>query len=257
MLKRVVHSLGLVDKNPRRKSKVRGTMTPSDFGLRSKELYVRVVHQGGQQEVYHHAFPASKLTAKYPGMCVARAQVFMAPHQAVLRPEEHLLLGHKYVVISCTDVEKLKRKHPQQCKTKEHNGVVTSEVNIISECHLSGHKPKENDKLSVPNEMINTRITLSPTPSECKIHENGEVKEPNILGKEKVNAEKDVCQGGEDVEVHCSAKDFYVGKDKLSRYSRRKGIKVKKPFLPPLPNGRSYRGLGWQPSLVTVQELSP
>ncbi|KAL2666682.1 hypothetical protein AAZV13_01G024200 [Glycine max] len=199
MLKRVVHSLGLVDKNPRRKSKVRGTMTPSDFGLRSKELYVRVVHQGGQQEVYHHAFPASKLTAKYPGMCVARAQVFMAPHQAVLRPEEHLLLGHKYVVISCTDVEKLKRKHPQQCKTKEHNGVVTSE---------------------------------------------------------KVNAEKDVCQGGEDVEVHCSAKDFYVGKDKLSRYSRRKGIKVKKPFLPPLPNGRSYRGLGWQPSLVTVQELS-
>ncbi|KAL3036725.1 hypothetical protein AAZX31_01G025200 [Glycine max] len=206
MLKRVVHSLGLVDKNPRRKSKVRGTMTPSDFGLRSKELYVRVVHQGGQQEVYHHAFPASKLTAKYPGMCVARAQVFMAPHQAVLRPEEHLLLGHKYVVISCTDVEKLKRKHPQQCKTKEHNGVVTSEVNIIR--------------------------------------------------KEKVNAEKDVCQGGEDVEVHCSAKDFYVGKDKLSRYSRRKGIKVKKPFLPPLPNGRSYRGLGWQPSLVTVQELS-
>lgn len=248
MLKHVVHSLGLVDKNPRRKSKVRGTKTIPDFGLRSKDLYVRVIHQGGLQD----AFPASKLTAKYPGMCVARAQVFMAPHHSVLGPEEHLLLGHKYVIISCKDVEKLKRKHPQQCKTKEHNGVVTLEANIIRS--PSGHKPKENDKLSVPNEMINTRTTLSP--SECKIHENCEVKEPNILGKEKVNAEKDVCQGGEDVEVHCSAKDFYVGKDKLSRYSRRKGIKVKKPFLPPLPNGRSYRGLGWQPSLVTVQELS-
>ncbi|KAL3031588.1 hypothetical protein AAZX31_02G037100 [Glycine max] len=246
MLKRVVHSLGLVDKNPRRKSKVRGTKTIPDFGLRSKDLYVKGDSSGWTTRCISGIQVDSEVSRD---VCCKS----MAPHHSVLRPEEHLLLGHKYVIISCKDVEKLKRKHPQQCKTKEHNGVVTLEANIIRS--PSGHKPKENDKLSVPNEMINTRTTLSP--SECKIHENCEVKEPNILGKEKVNEEMDVCQGGEDIEVHCSAKDFYVGKDKSVRYSRRKEIKVKKPFSPPLPEGRSYRGLGWQPSLVTVQELSP
>ncbi|KAK7407221.1 hypothetical protein VNO78_08947 [Psophocarpus tetragonolobus] len=244
MLKRVVHSLGLVentDKYVRRKSKVRGTKTPSDFGLRSKDLHVRIVHQGGQQEVYHHAFPASKLMTKYPGMCVARAQVFKASHQAVLRPEENLLLGHKYVIISCRDVEKLKRKH---------NGLTALESNIIRS--PSGHKQEENDKISVPNEMINARITLSS--SECKMYENGEVKEAKGLREEKVNAEMDVSQGGGDAEeVHCSAKDFY----KSARYSRRKGIKVNKTFSPPLPKGRPYWGLGWKPSIGTVQELSP
>nr|KYP66288.1 hypothetical protein KK1_012576 [Cajanus cajan] len=250
MLKRVVHSLGLVehnDKNPRRKNNVRGTNTSPDFGLRSKDLYVRIVHQGGKQEVYHHAFPASMLMAKYPGMCVARAQVFMAPHHSVLRPEEHLLLGDKYVIMSCRDLEKLKRKHPQQVKTKEHNGVVTWEGNIIRS--PSEHSPKENDEVSIPKgvackDMMNTRITLSPI--ESKINEN---------------AEMNVSQGrGDDryvEEVHRTAKDFYVPKDKPARNSRRKGIKVKKPFSPPLPKGRSYRGLRWHPSLPTVQELSP
>ncbi|KAH1058600.1 hypothetical protein GYH30_002943 [Glycine max] len=200
MLKRVVHSLGLVDKNPRRKSKVRGTKTIPDFGLRSKDLYVKGDSSGWTTRCISGIQVDSEVSRD---VCCKS----MAPHHSVLRPEEHLLLGHKYVIISCKDVEKLKRKHPQQCKTKEHNGVVTLEANIIRS--PSGHKPKENDKLSVPNEMINTRTTLSP--SECKIHENCEVKEPNILGKEKVNEEMDVCQGGEDIEVHCSAKDFYVG----------------------------------------------
>lgn len=221
---------------------------------------MRIVHEGGQQELYHHAFPASKLMAKYPGMCVAREQVFGAPHESVLRPEEHLLLGHKYIIMSCRDVEKLRRKNHQQGKTKEHNGVETLEANITGS--LSGQKPKENDrhKFSVPNgvagtDMMNKRMTLSL--DACKINENGKVKEEKGLGEEKMNTKMNVSQGGGAVEeIHCTAKDFYVAKGKSERFSKRKGIKLKKPFSPPLPKGRSYRGLGWQPSLATVQELS-
>ncbi|CAJ1931360.1 unnamed protein product [Sphenostylis stenocarpa] len=257
MLKRVVNSLGLVEntnKNPR-KNKVRGTKTFPEDGLRTKDLYVRIVHKGGQQELCNHAFPASKLMAKYPGMCVARAQVFTAPQHSVLRPEEQLVLGHKYVIISCKDVEKLKRKRHQHGKTKEHNGVVNLKPNIIRSPR--GHKPKENDKNVVAgHDVMNTRITLSP--SECEVHENDEVKEANGDGGKKVNAEINVSLCGEDVEkVQCFAKDFYVAKVKSAKYSRKKGIKVKKTFSPPLPNGRSYRSLRWEPSLSTVPELSP
>lgn len=247
MLKRVVHSLGLVDhtdENPRRRNKVRGgTKASPDFGLRSKDSVVRIVLQGGQQEVYQHPLPSSKLMAKYPGMFVAKPEVFKAPHQSLLLPQELLLLGHKYIMISSRDLEKLKLKHQQQDKTKELNDVVetpekTLETRVTSRSPR-GHKNKE---------IVDTRITLSP--NECKTHEKGEVKEAKMI----------LSQGGEDVEEsYCSAKDFYVPpKDKSTRYSRRRGIKgKKKPFVPPLPKARLYRGLGWQPSLATVHELSP
>lgn len=53
------------------------------------------------------------------------------------------------------------------------------------------------------------------------------------------------------------ASDFYASKGRWSRSSSRKGIKGKKPFKPPLPKAKSCRGLGWEPSLRSVQELSP
>ncbi|WVZ11138.1 hypothetical protein V8G54_015668, partial [Vigna mungo] len=176
-----VHSLGLVentDKNPT-KNKVRGTKTFLEFGLQTKDPYVRTVR--GQQEIYHHAFPASMLMTKYPGMCVARTQVFTAPDHSVLRPEEHLLPGHKYVIISCKKVEK--RKRHQQAETKEHNGVVTLEPNIIRSPR--GHKPEESHRNVVGGlDVMNRRITLSRI--ECKVHENDEVKEANGQGGKKV-----------------------------------------------------------------------
>lgn len=247
MLKRVVHSLGLVGQHtdhkddPRRKSKVRGTS--------KKDFVVRIVHEGGEVEVYPHAISASKLMAKYPGMCVAKPEIFTVPHQSVLWPQDHLLLGHKYIIISNGKVEKLKRKYAQQGKTKEVSRVVTQET-LEARTTKSPweHKSKENCKISVGNEvasqeMMDKRITLSP--NGCKIQENYMVKE------EKVNAKMNHVQ-----EYFCSAKDFSVPKEKITRYSRRKGIKGKKPFVPPLPKARSYRGLGWQPSLPTVQEIS-
>ncbi|XP_030449786.1 uncharacterized protein LOC115672142 [Syzygium oleosum] len=55
----------------------------------------------------------------------------------------------------------------------------------------------------------------------------------------------------------CSANDFYTSKDRWSGCSRRKrGIK-KQPFVPPIPRARTLHSMTWEPSLSSVQELSP
>uniref|UniRef100_A0A803PGW3 Uncharacterized protein n=1 Tax=Cannabis sativa TaxID=3483 RepID=A0A803PGW3_CANSA len=54
-----------------------------------------------------------------------------------------------------------------------------------------------------------------------------------------------------------SAKELYASKEKLSRNLLVKGIRKRKPFVPPLPKSRAYRGPMWEPSLTSVQELSP
>lgn len=134
----------------------------------------------------------------------------------------------------------------------EHTNENPRRKNKVKRKHPRQEKTKENSKTSVPN-----GVTVPP--NESIIHENCEVNEAN-LGEEKVNiAKMNMSQGGEDAEdSYFSAKEFYVSKGKSSiRYSRRKGIKGKKPFVAPLPKGRLYRGLGWKPSLATVDDLSP
>ncbi|KAF9677875.1 hypothetical protein SADUNF_Sadunf08G0153200 [Salix dunnii] len=54
-----------------------------------------------------------------------------------------------------------------------------------------------------------------------------------------------------------SAKEFYASKDTWPRYKVRRAVKVKKPFVPPLPMARSLRVSVWEPSLTSVQEVSP
>ncbi|KHN34849.1 hypothetical protein glysoja_042161 [Glycine soja] len=229
---------------------------------------------GGHQEVYRHAVPASQLMRKYPGMCVARPEVFKVPHQSVLWHEEILVPGHRYILISFRHVEKLKRKLLEEEKNKEANGVVL-ETKTRSP---SGHK----DKVKVPNgvaghETLETKITngLSHKENE-KMKETNGVSGQGVLEtrltvspKDKVNTEETVDtnmegslgEGGVE-ESFSSARDFYVPKEKststTTRPPRRKGIKGKKPFEAPLPKQRLYnRGLGWQPSLPSVKELSP
>ncbi|CAJ1940207.1 unnamed protein product [Sphenostylis stenocarpa] len=274
MLKRVVHSLGLVEhreKGSRRKNHQR---RPSpELYSQSKEFVVKITHAGGHQELYRHAVPASKLMTKYPGMCVARPEVFKVPHQSVLWREEILVPGHKYILISFRDVEKLKRKIIEEEKSKEgnNNGVVLE---------TKTRSPK--DRVQVPNgvaghETLDTWINSGNSPKET-----GKMKEPNgVAGqgvlerrtnlspkgqgsnsavKETVDTNMDgsINEGGAEDSFY-SAKDFYVRKEKSTtpRPSRRKGIKGKKPFVAPLPKLRPYRSLGWQPSLPTVKELSP
>lgn len=54
-----------------------------------------------------------------------------------------------------------------------------------------------------------------------------------------------------------SAKEFYAPKGKSPRSLLIKGIRKKKPFVPPLPKSKSFKGPGWEPSLTSVQEISP
>ncbi|KAJ1396698.1 hypothetical protein SESBI_32370 [Sesbania bispinosa] len=276
MLKRVAHSLGLVEHIDSKdsKSKKKGSRASPDFSSQSKDFVVKITHAGGQQELYRHAVPASKLMKKYPGMCVARPEVFKVPHQSVLWREDLLLPGHKYILISFRDVEKLKRKHPEQGKTKEPNGVVVKETLDIKAMSPSGHKYRENGKMKVPNgvaphETLDVEITRSPSGLSHK--ENGKMKDPNgVAGQEMletrtmlspseevVNTKMDETVGEVLEDSFVCAKDFYVPKEKPTRSSRRRGIRAKKPFVPPLPKARLYRSLGWQPSLPTVKEHSP
>ncbi|TKY58693.1 hypothetical protein E2542_SST15762 [Spatholobus suberectus] len=299
MLKRVAHSLGLVEhrekdsrrknreKDSRRKNREKDSRTKNHLKGReaspesysqSKDFVVRITHAGGHQERFRHAVPASMLMTRYPGMCVARPEVFKFPHQSVLWDEEILVPGHKYILIPFRDVEKLKRKL-EEGKSTETDGVVLETKTRSPSGHKvkvkvsngvaghealdtkinSGHSPKENGKMKEPNgvagqRVMETRTTVSPKGQGS----NSVVKEAKGLGEEIVDTNIDSSLGEEGVEDYFfSAKDFYVPKEKPTRSSRRKGIKGKKPFVPPLPKPRPYRSSGWQPSLPTVKELSP
>lgn len=263
-LKRVAHSLGLVeqtDKDCRRKDQLRGNnkASPDFISQGSKDIFVRIVRAGGKQEFYQHAIFASKLMEKNPGMCIARPEVFRSPHRSVLWPEERLVPGEKYILIPFRDVEKLKRKLSEEGETRESNGVVAQD-------------------------LLNFETTRSPNNGHQKVRENGETKSPKGMGQEKIeaikssnlppsgsiieedtkvseifNAKEDQSLDGGTVEESSSfssAKEFYCNeKPSSTKYPKRKGIKGKKPFAPPL-KVRSYRSFGWQPSLPTVQELS-
>lgn len=53
-----------------------------------------------------------------------------------------------------------------------------------------------------------------------------------------------------------SAKDFYVSGNRLS-VLRRGMAEKKKGFTPPIKKTRRWQGTGWEPSLDSVEELSP
>ncbi|XP_050204539.1 uncharacterized protein LOC126654648 [Mercurialis annua] len=204
MLKACVNLLGQnQDSHKKSKRKEELEIASISFSLRSqsRDFYVRIVHAGGREDLYPHEVPVSQLMEKYPGMCVARPEVFKNPQKSLLRPDETLLPGHKYLMIPTTTARKLKRK-----QTK---------------------KGKASGNAHVKNEMSDVNITW--------------------------NAGKD----GSDESVS-SAKEFYVSKGRWSKDSKRssrKSVKLKKPFVPPLP--KTIRVQGWEPSLTSVQELSP
>ncbi|WCJ38538.1 hypothetical protein M5689_019595 [Euphorbia peplus] len=185
------------------KEEVGGGLVSLSFLSQSKEFCVRIVHAGGREELYQHAVPASHVMDKYPGMCVARPEVFKNPQKSVLRPDEDLLPGHKYLILPSTTARKLKRKQIERRKAmgRDNGRDEASDVNITWD--LS----KESSDVSVS-----------------------------------------------------SAKDFYNSKSKLSRDSKRsvrRGVRAKKAFVPPLPKTRTFRAPNWEPSLTSVQEVSP
>ncbi|XWS34724.1 hypothetical protein CRYUN_Cryun21dG0062400 [Craigia yunnanensis] len=191
------------------KKNLGGAPMSVDLSLQSRDISVRIVHAGGQEELYQNSVPVSHLMEKYPGMCIARPEVFKNPHGSLLWPEDRLLPGQKYYIIPSTTAQKLKRRHHEKVKVE------------------GAAEGREG--------MSDARITW-------------DVSGENL--EESAN----------------SAKEFYltkpskvskVPKERQSKYSLREGGRVKKPFVPPLPRTRLLRESGWEPSLTSVQELSP
>ncbi|KAI4314389.1 hypothetical protein L6164_027303 [Bauhinia variegata] len=283
MLKQIGYSLGLVEKRERDlnvKRRLRKAKASPDFSFRSKDIFVRVVHQGGKEQLYQHAIPASYLMERNAGMCVAHPEVFKSPHESVLWPEELLLPGRKYFIVPCKAVEKLKQKYGEEegqemldanntakspggheVTENGRNNTAKSpgghEVTVNGRSNTTKSRSGQNGRIREPNEVgqeiPDAKTNLSPAGD--KIKEKG--KEANGAGHETLNSKVNQFQGGASAEeTFCSAKDFYVSKDHWA-IKKRRGLRGKKPFVPPLPKTRPYRGFGWQPSLVSVEELSP
>ncbi|KAF9590242.1 hypothetical protein IFM89_032020 [Coptis chinensis] len=71
--------------------------------------------------------------------------------------------------------------------------------------------------------------------------------------KKSVDEEEDSFE-----DSFCSAKDFFICREKWFRYSMiHSGRDVDKPFAPPIKKPRMWKVLGWQPSLTSVEEVSP
>ncbi|KAJ8758893.1 hypothetical protein K2173_002672 [Erythroxylum novogranatense] len=168
-----------------KKKELEGASVSLDLCRSSKDFSVRIIHAGGRVERYQHALPASQLMEKYPGMCIARPDVFKDPDGSLLKPNEDLLPGLKYLMIPSSTARKLKHKHKEK-----------------------------DEKLKGPaDDMLDVNITW--------------------------NDNKDLSD-----ESFCSAKDFYASKDRWSRCSVKKRTRI-------------FRGSGWEPSLTSVEELSP
>lgn len=186
---------GSYETESRRTKELGGATESLDMSsLLSRKIAVRIIHPGRREELYQNAIPASQLMEKYPGMSIARPEVFTNPHESLLYPEDELLPGQKYYIVPSTTVQKLKRKHPQKSRVEEENW-------------------NGNPIVDVGRESMEESI--------------------------------------------CYANEFYASRSRWTKFTPKKGIRAKKPFKPPFPRAKSSRGLGWEPSLSSVQELSP
>ncbi|KAK8627440.1 hypothetical protein V6N13_135051 [Hibiscus sabdariffa] len=205
MLKKCAALFGFLKRNNRdsgSKKDVQGAPKSVDFS-QSRDMSLRIVHAGGKEELYQNALPVSYLMKKYPGMCIARPEVFTNPDESLLWPGDSLLPAQKYYIIPSSTAQKLKRRHRKK--------------------KLPVRRTAKGGE-----ETPDARITW------------------DISGE---NLEESVY----------SAKEFYVSKpSKASKAPNagRKGTRIKKPFVPPLPKIAMFHESGWEPSLTSIQQLS-
>lgn len=63
-------------------------------------------------------------------------------------------------------------------------------------------------------------------------------------------------EDGGDISIF-SARDFFVSKERWSNLAVNKPVKEKRPFIPPIRRPRLRKEQDWEPSLTSIQELSP
>ncbi|XP_074589878.1 uncharacterized protein LOC141845774 [Curcuma longa] len=209
------------------------TVSLSAVDQQQKNSVVRIVLAGGMVELYGGAVSARLLMEKYPGLLVAKPEVFQRPHESVVSHREWLLPGQKFYLVPKSTLIKLRQNVSREDKQEEYR--------------LNLHKG--DDDYLVP------RSTL------IKLRQNEDKQEEYWLNLHK----GDDCRDDDDFSI-CSARDFYVSQENWVECFRKKLEKAKemqemeKPnFIPRLKKLRSRIGLlgGWQPSLSPVQELSP
>ncbi|XP_077229234.1 uncharacterized protein LOC143862126 [Tasmannia lanceolata] len=207
MLKKYLHALGFIQyfRGESRKKEPEEGLMSLEFSSQQNAWSVKIILPGRLVELYEGALPAAYVMEKYPGMCVARPEIFKRPQESLVRPEEWLLPGQKFYLVPLSTVKKI--------------------------------RSKQQEKLGGGNEAMDKEFKDS-------------------SGKNVING-----GDGEDCELSiCSAKDFYIARDKWSKCRLRKcgrGAREKKPFVPPIREIKLWQGFGWIPSLPSVKELSP
>lgn len=83
----------------------------------------------------------------------------------------------------------------------------------------------------------------------------GDESERKADDEKKADSSEEDTDNSDDSSSFCS-KDFYVSGKRLS-VLRRGLAEEKKGFTPPIKKTRKWQGTGWEPSLDSVEELSP
>lgn len=72
----------------------------------SKNMFVKIVYQGGRVEIHDRPILAAELLSRNPRCCVAHPDVFHQPY-AVVSPSTTLTLGQKYLIVPVHTITKL------------------------------------------------------------------------------------------------------------------------------------------------------
>ncbi|KAL7139870.1 hypothetical protein ABFS83_09G082800 [Erythranthe nasuta] len=75
----------------------------------AKNLFVKIVHQGGRVELFDRPVTAADVLQRNPKCCVAHPTVFDRPHD-IVPPTTTLALGRKYYVVPVSTIKKLQLK---------------------------------------------------------------------------------------------------------------------------------------------------
>ncbi|KAM7269136.1 hypothetical protein ACFE04_024633 [Oxalis oulophora] len=224
-----------------------------DMSILSRDVSVRIVHAGGQEELYENVMPASQLLEKYPGMCVARPEVFKNPEGSLLWPDENLLPGQKYLMIPSSTARKLKHRHLVNVPGRR-----IAEVNRVA--RVRRRRP--------PEVMRNSEMEKSIVDANITWDLDKEIKD------ESFSSAKDFYASGEFPPTESSPKkspkrqtptrsprqiigQFQKQEPKQLPQPLRRGRRFRKPFAPPLSRLKTCHGVDWEPNLTSIQEISP
>lgn len=217
---------------PRTKQQVIKENSVSSLELSSlREITVRIVHAGGREELFQDVISASNVLERYPGMVVAKPGIFKHPNESVLAADDRLLPGQKYYIIPCSTVEKLKRRHSRRVARAKRAAARAKRTAEGGDEQSSGAAKAKRSGAAA---------------------ESGE--EPSLSVEEVT----DVSAESEE-DSFSSAKDYYFSREEWPELflKRSKKKEEKKKFVPPIQMPRMWKEAGWEPSLNSIQEISP